>query len=146
DKLQMFGQRFAIDSFVLSQVVFDSILDHGRKIRRMSPKSLDVMAALGNDAAVPLLEEELQRWSYGANLLACRELLDLHRPSFWGREPSNPRARLHRAPRGCLVELPLLPGADGTHAWQMKQLQAQHASWAELRHDTPLYAKQSYTS
>ncbi len=53
DKFQLFGQRFAIDSFVLSQVVYDSILHHGRKIERMMPKGLDVMAALGNGAAVP---------------------------------------------------------------------------------------------
>jgi Protein of unknown function (DUF3160) len=31
-----------------------------------------------------------------------------------------------------------------TQAWQHKQLQTQLASWAELRHDTILYAKQSY--
>ena len=33
-----------------------------------------------------------------------------------------------------------------TEAWQRKQLQTQLASWAELRHDTVLYAKQSYTA
>jgi hypothetical protein len=32
-----------------------------------------------------------------------------------------------------------------TEVWQKKQLQTQLASWAELRHDTLLYAKQSYT-
>jgi hypothetical protein len=31
-----------------------------------------------------------------------------------------------------------------SRAWQQKQLQAQLASWAELRRDTILYAKQSY--
>jgi hypothetical protein len=32
-----------------------------------------------------------------------------------------------------------------TEAWQDKQLSAALASWAQLRHDTILYAKQSYT-
>ena len=32
-----------------------------------------------------------------------------------------------------------------TQAWQRKQLQTQLASWSELRHDTILYAKQSFT-
>ena len=32
-----------------------------------------------------------------------------------------------------------------TEAWQHKQLQTQLASWSELRHNTILYAKQSYT-
>ena len=30
-------------------------------------------------------------------------------------------------------------------AYQRKQLQTQLASWAELRHDTVLYGKQSYS-
>jgi hypothetical protein len=38
------------------------------------------------------------------------------------------------------------PQAMRTKAWQMKQLQTQLGSWAELRHDTILYAKQSYTA
>jgi hypothetical protein len=33
-----------------------------------------------------------------------------------------------------------------TQAWRRKQLQTQLASWAELRHDTVLYLKQSYTA
>jgi hypothetical protein len=32
-----------------------------------------------------------------------------------------------------------------SRAWQKKQLQTAAASWAELRHDTILYAKQSYS-
>ena len=32
-----------------------------------------------------------------------------------------------------------------TKAWQDKELTTVLASWAELRHDTILYAKQSYT-
>ena len=32
-----------------------------------------------------------------------------------------------------------------TPAWQTKQLNAGLGSWAELRHDTILYVKQSYT-
>jgi hypothetical protein len=39
-----------------------------------------------------------------------------------------------------------LPEVMKTQAWQRKMLQTQHASWAELRHDTLLYGKQSYTA
>src|SRR5262249_19285337 len=38
------------------------------------------------------------------------------------------------------------PEAMQTRAWEHKQLQTQLASWSELRHDTILYAKQSYTA
>jgi hypothetical protein len=39
-----------------------------------------------------------------------------------------------------------LPESMQTDAWQRKQLQTQLASWAQLRHNTVLYAKQSYTA
>ncbi|MFT7626008.1 MAG: hypothetical protein ACI9WU_005201, partial [Myxococcota bacterium] len=63
---QVFGQRFLIDSFVLSKVVFDSIMFKGRKQRRMMPRGLDVMAALGNGEAVTLLKDDLDRFNYGS--------------------------------------------------------------------------------
>src|SRR5262249_50222012 len=74
-QFQLFGQRFAIDSFVLSQVVFDTIVYKGRKMERRLPTGLDVMAALGNGEALPLLRGELDKWQYSANLLACREFV-----------------------------------------------------------------------
>ena len=38
-----------------------------------------------------------------------------------------------------------LPTVAGSEAWSRRLLNTQLASWAELRHDTILYAKQSYT-
>jgi hypothetical protein len=38
-----------------------------------------------------------------------------------------------------------LPEAMKTGAWAMKQTNTQMASWTQLRHDTILYVKQSYT-
>ncbi len=38
------------------------------------------------------------------------------------------------------------PQALRTRAWAMKSLNTQLASWSQLRHDTILYAKQSYTA
>lgn len=143
---QMFGQRFIIDSFVLSQVVFDAIIFNGKKQMRMMPAGLDVMASLGNQEAVPLLGPELQRFNYSANLMACREFVDLHTPEFW-------KANLYNLWLDCLRTLDDDQGAAKnfpevmkTRHWQMKQLQTQLGSWAELRHDTILYAKQSYTA
>src|SRR5262249_60821981 len=51
----------------------------------------------------------------------------------------------------CLRELSLpttdakYPEVMRTRGWAMKTLNTQLASWAQLRHDTVLYAKQSYT-
>jgi hypothetical protein len=41
---------------------------------------------------------------------------------------------------------PGYPEAMRTRAWGMKTLNTQLASWTQLRHDTLLYAKQSYTT
>ena len=141
--LQLFGQRFAIDSLVLSEVVFDSIVYRDQKVRRMMPSSLDVAAALGNDEAVRLLEAELAQYPYAASLQAAREYVAQQQPEVWTSPVYNrwldALRTLDDRPEGHLPEV------MQTALWQRKQLQTQLASWAELRHDTILYAKQSYT-
>jgi Protein of unknown function (DUF3160) len=143
---QLFGQRFIIDSFVLSQVVFDSIIFENKKQKRMMPRGLDVMAALGNNQAVPLLADDLRKWNYSANLMSSREFVDLHKPEFWKDNLYNLWLDSLRALHEDMNEHKHFPQAMRTKAWQMKQLQTQLGSWAELRHDTILYAKQSYTA
>ncbi len=143
---QVFGQRFTLDSFVLSEVVFDAIVFRGEKQMRMMPSGLDVMAALGNNEAVALLKPELERHMYAANLAAARKVVDDYPRAEWD-------ANLYGVWLDALRLLDDAPGAGQhfpevmrTRAWQHKQLQTQLASWAELRHDTLLYAKQSYTA
>jgi hypothetical protein len=138
------AQRFALDSFVLAQLVYDSILFHGEKPIRSMPTGLDVMAAFGNDEAVPLLRPELDRFHYAANLVAARRLVDAEPPSHW-------RASAYATWLDALRTLDDVPASASfphamqSEAWRRKQLQTQVASWAELRHDTVLYLKQSYT-
>ncbi len=141
--VQLFGQRFVIDSFVLSKVVFDSITYEHTLQERTMPSGLDVMASLGNDEAVALLEPELTRWKYGANLLAARRVVEDRAPGAWN-------ATLYDTWLSALTKLDDIPAGEFPEvmrgrAWQRKQLETQLASWAELRHDTILYAKQSYT-
>src|SRR5205807_1721642 len=48
------GQKFVVDSWVTSKVVFDDILWDGSKVRRRVPSGLDVaFAALGNSHVIP---------------------------------------------------------------------------------------------
>jgi hypothetical protein len=142
---QLFGQRYIIDSFVLSKVVFDDITFKGVKQERFMPSPLDVMASLGNDEALALLESELRTWNYSANLQANREFVASHKPEFWQDNLYNLWLDALRT-----LDRPMVnqhaPQAMQTRAWQHKQLNTQLASWAQLRHDTILYAKQSYTS
>jgi hypothetical protein len=142
---QMFGQRFVLDSFVLSKVVFDSILYKGEKQERHMPAGLDVMAALGNDEAVSLLSPQLEKYHYAANLLAARSVVEKLSPSTWNESLYNvwlsALSKLDDVPPE-----PRFPAVMRSLTWQNKQLQTQLSSWAELRHDTVLYAKQSYTA
>ena len=143
-----FGQRFVIDSEVFSDVVFDRVIGQPK---RMMPNPLDAaFAALGNNAAAPLLATELAKYpNYPGALHDARRLVDDHGADFWG-------GSLYSAWLGALRGLSV-PGGDPTSAvglpavmqtepWARRMLNTQLASWAELRHDTLLYAKQSYTA
>jgi hypothetical protein len=135
----LFGQRYTIDSHVFSQVVYPVT-----KTRRMMPNPLDVAyAALGNDQAAVLLKDGLA--SYAPNLAKARQLVDWHDEGFW-------TSNLYTSWLGALRELSpgkqnmaVLPKVARTEAWGRRLLNTQLASWSELRHDTLLYAKQSFT-
>ncbi|HVY39933.1 MAG TPA: DUF3160 domain-containing protein [Polyangia bacterium] len=143
-----FGQRFVVDSQVFSDVVFDRVMGTPK---RMLPNPLDVaFAALGNDAAAPLLATELSTYpNYPGALHDARRLVDQHGDDFWG-------ASLYGAWLGALRGLSIpdgdptaaagLPSVMQTEPWARRVVSTQLASWAELRHDTLLYAKQSYTA
>jgi hypothetical protein len=142
----VFGQRYAIDSHVLSNVVYDRV-----PAKRMMPTPLDAaFAALKNDQAGVMLDAELRAYPYAPNLAAMRVLIDAHGQEVWDsnlynlwlsslRALSPTSATSDPAARG-------LPLVTGTEPWQRRLLNTQLASWAELRHDTILYVKQSYTS
>jgi hypothetical protein len=143
--VQLFGQRFVLDSFVEAQVVYDTIVYQGEKQRRLMPSGLDVMAALGDGEAVRLLEPELRRFNYASNLLAARETVDALSPSAWKETAYNGWLSALRALHDPLPAAAQVPQAMRRGAWRRKQLQTELASWTELRHDTILYSKQSYT-
>jgi hypothetical protein len=139
--LLLLGQRFIIDSYVTGNVVYDRIPN---KRWRALPSSFDVLFSLGNSAAAQLLESELSRYEYSSNLAALRYLVDSYEPEFWNTSLYN----------GWLNSIRVLnPPADRstfpdfmkTAAWWQEKMNTQLASWAQLRHDNLLYAKQSYT-
>ncbi len=140
------GQRYVFDSHVFSNVVYDRVNVSGMPWRMM-PNPLDVSyAAIANDQAIQLLAPELALYGYAPALESMRVLGDAHGPAFWG-------ANLYNLWLGALRALSpgpdvasAVPAVAGTERWGRRLLQTQLASWAELRHDTLLYAKPSYTS
>lgn len=154
------GQKFILDSWAMSQLVYDSILwaTNGatNKVMRRIPSALDVaFSVLGNDPIVPELVARMTNANgrafrdgpslpYQHHLAAVREVVDGQNPAAW-------ESGIYPAWLAALRELslpttdPQYPEAMRTRAWAMKDLSTQLASWTELRHDTILYAKPSYT-
>lgn len=144
----LLGQRYVVDSHVFSNLVYDRV-QKGQQ-RRMMPSSLDVaFAALGNDQAATLLTQELDTYKYAPDLHAMRFLVDEHGQAFWGQNLYNRWLSALRtlSPSDELADPAQagLPSLMATEAWGRRLMNTQLASWAELRHDTILYAKQSYT-
>ncbi|WP_298667894.1 DUF3160 domain-containing protein [uncultured Methanofollis sp.] len=146
------GQRFLLDSYIFSELVYPytgaftgtgtpfTLHSEGRSI----PTALDVMALLGSERADAIL---------GENGDSRYEHYDAIVTRLAGELPQNESAWNRNLALGWLYTLqPLLadfgegyPTFMRTTAWQEKELTTSLASWTELRHDTILYAKQSYT-
>lgn len=138
----LFGQRYTVDSHVFSNLVYD------RLPTRVVPNPLDVaFAALGNDQAVALLDDELEsEANYAGELSAMRLLVDSHPKSSW-------KSSLYSTWLGALRRLSPssertadLPTVARSEAWGRRLLNTQLGSWAQVRHSNVLYVKQSYTS
>lgn len=137
----LFGQRYTVDSHVFVNTTFDRVAD------RMMPDPLDVaFAALANDAALTPLLPQLDNGSYAAGLAKTRTLVDAHEPAYWNGSLYTSWLSALRALSPSNTELAAQPSVVGTRAFQDRILNTQLASWAELRHDTILYVKQSYSS
>jgi hypothetical protein len=156
----VFGQKFLPDSWAFSQTVFDNIMWDGEKVGRRVPSALDAaFTVLGNNQVVPDLVARItntaaanstnhaERWRdglpYQHNLAAARAVIDAQEPAAWANN-------IYLGWLAALRELSapttdsIYPEAMRTRAWSMKTLNTQLASWTQLRHDTILYAKQSY--
>lgn len=136
----LMGQRFIIDSYIFMNVVHDKVDS------RMMPSTLDAMFALGNNSALHFLEPEITRYNYAPNLAGLRYLCDSYASTDWNSSLYATWLQAIRTlnpPKESDRET--LPVFMKTAAWWQKTLNTQLASWAELRHDNLLYAKQSYT-
>jgi hypothetical protein len=140
----LFGQRFIIDSYVFGKVVYPNIKNNNKTIERLLPKSLDVLFAIGNNAASQLLQPELEKYYYSSNLSCLRLLIDSYENDFWNTSLYNIWLNSIRKlnPKTYSINM---PSFMQTAAYWQQKMNTQLASWAELRHDNLLYAKQSYT-
>jgi hypothetical protein len=159
------GQRFILDSWALSKIVYDDILwteldrrlgkEVTTKVQRRIPSCADMaFAVLSNDHLVPTLTQRMKNTAgrefrdglpYQHNLTAVRNIIDRLPADTWTES-------VYADWVGCLRELSRpttdakYPEAMRSQAWALKASVTQLASWTQLRHDTVLYAKPSYTS
>jgi hypothetical protein len=141
-----FGQRFVVDSEVFSHLVYDRLPDEGGP-PRLLPKPLDVAyAVFDNGRARALLRDDVARfYALGGALEVERAAVNRLEPAFWQDSLYNSWLYALRTLSPGSPHADALPPVARTNAWATRILNTQLASWAELRHDTVLYAKQSYT-
>ncbi len=141
-QFRFMGQRFIPDSYAMQQLVFPLVGTLGNE--RYWPKGLDVMAVLGSERARLLLLDVYEQGQY-ANY---ESQLDKLIAEFAAEPVSKWLSNLYW---GWLYSFkPLLqekgegyPTFMRSEAWLDKELNTSLGSWAELRHDTILYGKQS---
>ena len=172
--MRFMGQRFVPDSYMFQQLVSPAVgMYVGNDTpftmcitqlgpARCFPRGLDVMAVLGSEMAEDILREEGDT-EYGSksdnkpvdvcsnsNNMSYDIQLNTLKSDFAGVNISEWNQNLYWSWLYTLKPL-LTEFGDGyptfmqTEAWQKKELQTALASWTELRHDTILYVKQSYT-
>ncbi len=171
DKSQGFrlmGQRFVPDSYILGKMVYPTIGDGTRAdvftagktgggSNRNFPRGLDVMAVLGSARARAITRElgddayKHGRGPDGAgDALSYDEALAALQKEYGKLSDADWNHNLYWSWLHALKPLLSEHGAGyptfmTTQAYRTKSLNTALASWAQLRHDTILYAKQSYT-
>ncbi|MBN1953848.1 MAG: DUF3160 domain-containing protein [Anaerolineae bacterium] len=155
--LRLMGQRFIPDSYIFQQLVYDQVtlyrgsgepftmvLSQVGPIRGF-PRGLDVPAVLGSARALEILtlEGDTEYDDYAGQLAGLQAEFAALPQEQWTR---NLYWNWLHALRPLLEEKGAgYPYFMQTPAWIDKDLHTWLGSWTELRHDTILYAKQSYT-
>lgn len=154
------GQRFIPDSAVMQALVFNQVgLYTGKETETLPftavstniglirgfPRGLDIAAALGSERALAILQAagDTSYDGYDSQMATLRA-------NFAGLDETEWTQNLYWGWLYTLQPLLVPPPAGApvfmnNQAWQDRQLNSWFGSWAELRHDTILYAKQSFT-
>lgn len=134
---RLFGQRFTYDSWIHHNV------SAPRLFSRDMVSGLDVMKALGSNTADLYLRDEYETHSeLKPKLDSLEQYFASKDENFWTSTYYNmilfetaAQSRFEPGTGFYFTETP---------KWAVKSMLASHGTWAELRHDTILYVKQSY--
>ena len=135
NKINVMPQRYQPDAEVLQEMV-----DYDNKpTKRATPKGLDFFAAMQVSAAEKILLDEKTEWKDFGRML--EKMKGRMQQINWSETiatewMSTIRTLCDRDPQ---LNMPYFMV---TSEWKLKDLNAMLASWAELKHDAILYAKQ----
>ena len=138
--LRIMGQRWIPDSYMFQNLV------HTKVPHRYFPTALEVPAVLGCERAQELVADVEEVYpGHQAQLAKLQdEFAEVSREDW--------DSNLYMAWMETLTELHQDFGGDDDYpefmrdpAWRTQKVNTHLGSWTELRHDTILYAKQSYT-
>ena len=148
NKINVMPQRYQPDTEVLQEMVDYN----GNPTKRAVPKGIDVMAAMGVSVAEQILKEEKTEWKQllptlnkmkkrmseidwnettATQWMQALKTLTEHASAI--AAPTNVAGDLQSSAQPYFMQNP---------EWGKKDLNAALASWAELKHDAILYAKQ----
>lgn len=154
---RLMGQKYIPDSFIFSQLVnpytgqyvgsgkpFTLVMSDVGPVRGF-PRGLDAMAILGSDRAKEIMdiandtnyERYPEQYKELKNEFGSLSTAEWNRNLYWSWLYSL-KSLFKEYSSG-------YPTFMQTDAWKDKDLNTALSSWSELRHDTILYSKQSYT-
>ncbi len=133
------GQRFVLDSFILQNMLFDKVGTMDKQ--RLVPSGLDVMAAVGSQAALEAQEKAGQTAyeNYLEQLARMQQAVNAQPEAQWIQRFYS--GWLYAFLPQVAVKSAVFPPAMRTKAWEYKDLNSALGSWAELKRDTALYTK-----
>lgn len=162
--LTLLGQRFILDAALFQSLVhskenplryigkaskgekpFTWVMDNSGGEVRGFPRGMDVMAVLGSEKAAEILKQkgDADYENYDKEF----ESLKKEYQSF---KPDKPEDNIYE--KMLYAFMPLFqvgknaPQFMQSDLWKKKSMNTALGAWTELRHDTVLYGKQSYTS
>ena len=137
--LRFMGQRFILDGYIHQELCYPRVEG------RIMVKGFDIMAALGSERAEQYLEIDKSKYpGYSQQLEKMKQFIESLTIKNWTESLYNSWLYTIKA----IVDQKFegYPTFMTTEAWLDKCLFTGLASWAQLRHDTILYAKQPYAA
>lgn len=142
--MRIMGVRFVLDSYIYDQLRFPYVGDPPFGRRYASP--LDLAAVFGSDLAFAVQEAagETDYTNYLTQLAALQQMVADRPSGEWAGTVYD--AWLYALEPVLVSHDASFPDFMRTSGWEAKSLQTGLASYAELKHDTILYAKQSFAA